>query len=382
MKNHKENISRLKNCYGCGVCSIICPTNIIELEYREKQGFYFPKIENQNKCIECGLCLEVCAFNHSELASQPDSSVIKAYGSWSKDAIIRNDSTSGGLGYEMGKEGLRQNMSVCSVIYDLISKEAKHVIIHDFKSLKQTQGTKYIPSFTENGFKLINKLDKFIIFGLPCQIDSLRRYIKKFKIESNFILVDLFCYGVPSLLLWREFLSQNHQRLHDIIRIKFRSKTRGWHHSTIIETENSAGEIHTNLPNREFYSLFFSDTCLNKCCYLQCKYKLCRSSADIRLGDFWGDRYKNNELGVNVVLSFTKTGNQFISRLHDSCNFEEVTIAEACAGQKSQNAEYCFLRPFILFCLRWHFPLKLLKLIVRGSKIVTDPKRVLKKLRK
>ena len=38
-----NNISDIKNCYGCGVCAAACPRNIIQIRLNKK-GFYEPYI--------------------------------------------------------------------------------------------------------------------------------------------------------------------------------------------------------------------------------------------------------------------------------------------------------------------------------------------------
>lgn len=46
--------------------------------------------------------------------------------------------------------------------------------------------------------------------------------------------------------------------------------------------------------------------CLNKCCHYSCKYKLLKSSADIRIGDFLKKKYKEDEKGVSAVVALTE----------------------------------------------------------------------------
>ena len=40
-----NNISDIKNCYGCGVCAAACPRNIIQIRLNKK-GFYEPYIKD------------------------------------------------------------------------------------------------------------------------------------------------------------------------------------------------------------------------------------------------------------------------------------------------------------------------------------------------
>ena len=77
-----NNISTIKNCYGCGVCSSVCSKGIISIQLN-KDGFYEPTITNLDKCTNCGLCTEVCAFSHETLALEQSN--IHAWAAWSND---------------------------------------------------------------------------------------------------------------------------------------------------------------------------------------------------------------------------------------------------------------------------------------------------------
>ena len=60
-----KNISELSHCYGCSLCAVICPQQIITL-CQDKEGFYQPVIEKNDECTACGLCSKVCAFINDE----------------------------------------------------------------------------------------------------------------------------------------------------------------------------------------------------------------------------------------------------------------------------------------------------------------------------
>lgn len=381
MEEHKDNISKLKDCYGCGVCAIGCPVKIIDLKLND-DGFYSPVIQEQEKCIECGICLDICAYNHNEIAQNPVKENIKAFGAWSKDNVIRESSTTGGIGYELAHTRLKNGAKVCAVEYDFSKNIAQHYIASSDQELKGSQGTKYIPSFTLHGLKQLNRKDKFVVFGLPCQIDSLRRYIKKFKLDDNFILVDLFCYGVPSHLLWERTLDSFIKTTGKITEVKFRSKINGWHHSACLELEGDNGKIIRQASESPFFRLFFANTCLNKCCSFSCKYKCLNSSADIRIGDYWGKKYKTDEKGVNVVLSFTERGDNLISDLAKNCIFEESEIDQALEGQRFTNAPRSPLTSFVMWSLKNKIPLNLISTAVKYGRFIFSPSYLIKKLKR
>ncbi len=353
----KDNILKLKDCYGCGVCVMACPKKIISLELN-KDGFYSPAIHNQADCIECGVCLDICGFNHDETANSDRPFDIKAYGCLSKDDDIRANCTTGGMGYEIARKAVENGYKACVVEYDIENRRAQHYIADSVESLSKAKGSKYIPSWTEPGYKGIKLKDKNIVFGLPCQIDSFRRLIRKFKVEQNFQLVDLLCYGTPSLNLWRNYADSLAKQTGDIEKVKFRSKAYGWHNLACVEIDGKKKRLIQTAEHCDFYRIFFSDSCLNKCCHGGCKYKLLKSSADIRIGDYWGRKYSENDSGVNVLLSLTSVGDGMIANLQSRCIFEHSSLEDAMDKQMAHNAPYSPGRWFVLWGFRKKIPLK------------------------
>lgn len=61
------NISRVHNCYGCGICAIACGQKIIDISLND-DGFYEPHIIDECRCTNCGICTEVCAYLHEDLS--------------------------------------------------------------------------------------------------------------------------------------------------------------------------------------------------------------------------------------------------------------------------------------------------------------------------
>ena len=231
----KNNISKLKDCYGCGVCVKACPVKIISLE-ENKDGFYVPVIREQDKCIECNLCLRTCAFNHDEVAT--DDSEIKAYAGWSKDPLVRQWCSSGGVGFEVGRKLINDGFNAIGVRFNAKKNRAEHYIAATVDDFMPSVGSKYIPSYSADGFNTIDRKKKYLVTGTPCQIDSFRRYIRHFKVEDNFVLLDFFCHGVPSLLLWDKYTAEIRKKIGDITFASWRNKTTGWHDSWSINADN------------------------------------------------------------------------------------------------------------------------------------------------
>ena len=343
-----NNISNVHDCYGCGVCATACGRKIIEIDLNA-DGFYEPHITDPNKCTNCGICTEVCAYLHDDLSLQNPE--IHPYAAWSKDHLVRRKCSSGGAGFEIGKYLLGQGYKICCVRYDANKNRAEHYIATDVEELLPSAGSKYIQSYTVDGFKAINRKEKYLVTGSPCQMDSFRRYIRKFRCEDNFVLLDFFCHGVPSMLVWKKYTEWAEKQVGKITYASWRNKWTGWHDSWAMGID---GEEHGEKINwhdsydmliREkksyiesrlsqgdmFYQLFLGDCCLGKQCYDHCKYKYNRSSADIRIGDLWGKTYNDDEDGVSGAVAFTQKGNEVLKQCN--CELVEHSFDVVAEGQ-------------------------------------------------
>jgi len=321
------NISHIQDCFGCGVCAIACGHKIVDIRLNT-DGFYEPYIAEPDKCTDCGLCVEVCSYSYNDYALKDRS--ITSYAAWSKDAAVRRKCSSGGVGFEIGRKLIADGYKVCGVRYNAVKNQAEHYIATTVEELIPSIGSKYIQSYTVDGFRQINRKEKYLVTGTPCQIDSFRRYIQKFKCEENFVLMDFFCHGVPSKLMWDKYVKWAEKQVGKLTYVSWRNKQTGWHDSwaMAIDGEEQGEKVNWhdsyNMLIREkkcylnsrlsqgdiFYKLYLGDFCMNPACRKSCRFKYDKSSADIRIGDAWGKKYKNNEEGVSIAVAFTEKGNE------------------------------------------------------------------------
>lgn len=302
-----NNISQIKDCFGCGLCSVVCKHNVIDMQQNEN-GFYQPTIIRQDECVNCGLCTKVCSFINEDTFIKP----IHSYAGWSKNAIIRKKSTSGGISFELAKFMLSQGYKFCGVKYNTELERAEHYIATDINGLYESQGSKYLQSFTQKAYKQIDRRQKYIVVGSPCQIASFRRYVDIFHCSDNFILLDFFCHGVPSYLLWSKYIKEHTSEIGTPKAVSWRNKLRGWHNSYCITLEGEKKIIQSWNGKDDFFAMFLGNACLSKACFESCKFKYNHSAADIRVGDFWGNTYKFNDEGVCSVIAFTAKGDKIL----------------------------------------------------------------------
>lgn len=394
-----NNISKIHDCYGCGLCSASCGKKVISIELN-RDGFYEPRINEPDKCTNCGICLDVCAFNHEERALKDEEIHIKSWAAYSNDEEVRRKCSSGGIGFEIGKQLIEQGYHAVGCRYDIKEQRAEHYIATTVEDFVQSIGSKYIQSYTEKAFKKINrKGQKYLITGTPCQIDSFRRMIRKFRCEDNFILMDFYCHCVPSMLVWKAYIKMLEPKIGKVTYASWRNKfDYGWHDSWLMgmDGENTSKPVDChdsyNLLIRKkktyiqsrlsqgdlFYKLFLGDVALGPQCEKQCKYKYDKSSADIRIGDLWGETYKDNQKGVSALVAFTAKGREVVEGL------QNVTLVEhpfevVAEGQMKQNAKAKETRTAVMYLLRKGFTLNgvVFKIVLFSQRVITKLKSML-----
>lgn len=345
-------------CYGCGVCAISCPKNIIKMSL-SRDGFYVPFIDEKESCIECGICERVCSYLDDKILDI-DKCDIKGYSAYNKDDTIRRNSTSGGIGIEIAREFNKIGYNLCGVEYDVESKIAKHFVATDLNEYEKSKGSKYIQSSTVDAFSKFERGQKYVVFGSPCQVDSLKRYVELKKWNSNFFFVDFFCHGVPSYNLWNKYIESLNKKglFSKDTKVLFRDKINGWHDFTIGLYSNKA-TVHSKLTSNDlFLSMFLGNYCLNKTCY-NCKFRLYNSAADIRIGDLWGKKYSNNSKGISGVISLTEKGHDLIDKIKDNCCIESEELEIVTEGQMKGNYTPPKKYDKIMECLRSKSPLRI-----------------------
>lgn len=372
------NISEIHNCYGCGVCATVCSKNIIQISLNQK-GFYEPQIQDAEKCTNCGLCTEVCSFLHKDVSLKPTE--VHSYAAWSNEPGILYKCSSGGIGFELGRSLLGQGYKVCGVKYNADKQRAEHYIATTIEELIPSIGSKYIQSYTIEGFNAMNRRYKYLVTGTPCQIDSFRRSIRKFRIEENFILMDFFCHSVPSILAWNKYIQIIEKQTGKVTHASWRNKFTSWHDSWAIAIAGEKGFFSSRLSQGDlFYKLFLGDYCCNPACQKDCKYKYDASSADIRIGDLWGNTYKENEDGVSALITFTAKGYEAVKSL-TNCTLIEHPFEVVAEGQMRKNAKRAHLAKVVSWMLHAekNFSLKQWKLLFKAENILHLPTKILKK---
>ncbi len=319
--DENSDIEITNTCCGCGVCAAVCGHGAINIK-RNERGFLSADT-SEDKCVHCGLCKKVCPYNGGR-SQEINKDKHSLYMLRSKDKEVLNTSSSGGAAYEISKLLNNKGYDVVGCIYDKENGEAVHGIVPagDIEKLNVFQGSKYIQSNTYDVFKDVAKTSqKAVVFGTPCQISGIDRLLRLRNKRDKFILVDLICHGVPTQNLWNKYLKEGSTKYGYGLTpdVMFRDKTKGWREKHIDIQGN--GKLYDNHDEKDlFYRFFLLRHCNMPACY-ECAYRTA-SAADIRLGDYWGPRYKKVKDGVSMVIAMTTVGEEVLKELKDTNKIE------------------------------------------------------------
>ncbi len=309
-------------CTSCGVCASICPTNAISM-HLDKEGFYRPQVDNGN-CIDCSLCTKVC-YKYSEttpylIEEHPEA---KLYAAQAKDDALLNEVTSGGVASLLAEKLYDTGYKCVGVVYDNDKDIAKHICAESKEDLELFKGSKYIQSFTYEAFKqaLSKELkgEKIAVFGTPCQIYGIDRFLRMRKRREDFLLIDIYCHGTPSLHIWQRYAQEVKEIIHKrkFDKVYFRSKVKGWgNFYVVVVVVDGVRTFTSNKKKDEFYQLFFSNLMLNEACK-DCTLRSSLEYTDIRVGDFWGNCYDNDTKGVSAVSLVTDKAKDIFKEIED-----------------------------------------------------------------
>ena len=283
----------------------------------DSEGFDYPII-NKEVCIDCGLCNKVCPVINQNQSRKP----IKVYAAKSKREEIRLKSSSGGIFTELAEQTINDGGVVFGARFD-----ENWNVIHDYtetiEGLAKFRGSKYVQSKIGDNYIYVEqflKNNREVLFsGTPCQIAGLRRFLN--KEYGNLLLVDIVCYGVPSPLVWRDYL-HNYitPQLNDIHEVSFRNKKTGWNNSSIsIAKSMNSFILNEPLANNLYIRGFFNNIYLRPSCHA-CSSKKGKSNSDITIADYWGiDNIKpdfNDNKGVSLVMIYSNKGNSLYRNLY------------------------------------------------------------------
>lgn len=335
--NKKHILQRNTLCCGCGVCSEVCPKKAISI-IEDEDGFLRARVDDS--CILCGKCTKVCPFEVPHKGTPISKCSLYSYKD--PDDSILSTSSSGGMAGRLAEYFYTENYNIVGCRYNQATRKAEHIIIHkdnEDHRIEDIRGSKYLQSDTCRAFHSLKNLDNIVFFGTPCQVSAARNILQ----NKNAIFVEIVCYGIPTYNLLNKYIAyieKTYNLAKDNIEINFRDKKKGWRerHITISNKEQT---FSVSISQNEdlYYRLFLSESCYGKQCY-ECRWRY-SSDADIRLGDYWGPKFKEDKDGVSMVVSITERGIQALDELKckRDVNLQSEDISDYLKAQKTENTQ-------------------------------------------
>lgn len=326
------------NCCGCSACADACPTSSIDM-VSDAEGFIYPKVKIE-ECISCGKCKSACPI----LGANQAKNIVKdniAYAYVSKSNETVRTSSSGGA-FSMIMDGIASRYSdfvIIGAAFD--GTEVKHLSATDRASAEIFKKSKYIQSNTNGIYKLakekLTQKSMVMFSGTPCQIAALKCYLG--RDYENLLTVDIVCHGVPSQIVFSEYITEMEQKNGSkVIAVEFRHKRDFDGVKTNPRTINLYFDngkcMNMDMSQSEFLYAYYTGLIYRPSCAI-CKFACPSRTGDITLGDYWGiekiQPSLNSLRGVSLVRFNTQKGNFLIEQFKKNGLFIETEWDFACA---------------------------------------------------
>lgn len=247
------------------------------------------------------------------------------------DEAIRAASRSGGIFTALSDQILSEG----GVIYGCVLDEqfhVKHIRAESAAERDRMRGSKYVQSDLGDTFRQVKQdlgSGKKVLFsGTSCQTAGLRGYLgKEF---DGLICVDIVCHGVPSPLVFRDYVEWQQQQEHSAVAsFDFRNKADfGWKtHVETIRFQNGKKK-----DTRQYTTMFYGHTILRPCCY-QCPYKSTMHPSEITIADYWGiDQAApgfNDNKGVSLVLINNDKGSRLFEQVQHMLQVKQTRLEDS-----------------------------------------------------
>lgn len=319
------------DCCGCSACYSICSHQAIEFA-GDQEGFFYP-VFNQNLCIDCGLCEKVCPVIHYKAEPKKGNPVI--YSAVNKNVNQYMQSSSGGIFILLCEYIISNGGIVCGAIYDK-NFVVKHSFANTLDECRVFQGSKYVQSdirYIYPKIKAILKDNVLVLFsGTPCQVAGLKLYLR--KNYDNLYTVDLICHGVPSPLIFKDYINFVRGK-NEICHINMKSKSNK--KGTAIRFDFYNGKyVRQTLKTDLWNKLYFGNFIVRPSCH-NCQFTHYNRVGDITIGDSWGinkyyPNFHANEM-TSLLLVNTNKGTFLYDKISQEIDKIEITKEESIQPQ-------------------------------------------------
>jgi coenzyme F420 hydrogenase subunit beta len=317
--NITELVVDLNNCIGCGVCSAVCPKDVLPMAFNDN-GIYQPfEIEG---CLEkCTLCIDACPFVKTnpttnkiatDLYGENDNIkynkdlgyFLDTYVAYKQVESERLKSPSGGAGNWLLTEFLKKGF-VDKVITVESKKDTNKLfsfsVFSDVSELKDTRGSIYYPTEISGVLNYIkDNPGSYAITALPCYANAIRlAQNKNRKLRKRIkYIVGLVCGQTKS-----KFFTEMLGRLSGVpivrdVDYRVKDPLKNANNFTFeFKGDKKIGRLHRNdQPNDLWGSRMFTPNACNSC------MDTFSETADIVIMDAWLPEYSKDYRGHSLLL--------------------------------------------------------------------------------
>lgn len=328
------HIQNKVDCCGCNACGDACAHGAISFK-TDNEGFWYPEVDMQ-KCTNCHLCEKVCPIlnkaNHIERYLIPI-----VYAAYTKDEVIRLDSTSGGIHSMLAEKMYEENAYIGGAVYNQ-DHSVSHIVDNNPARLSEIRSSKYLQSNSEGVYKQIKSLlakgENVFFCGCPCQIQALYNFLG--KNYDNLVTCDFICRGVNSPKVFLKYIEMLEKKFGSrATEIKFKNKKWGWHNFSLrVNFENGQEYCKDRWHDYFFIGYLQAGIFTRPSCY-ECQFKGFPQKSDITLADFWGiekiDPTMDQDKGTSLVMINSDKGMELFEYIKDKVEWRQFTMTDARA---------------------------------------------------
>lgn len=297
---------KINQCYGCGMCDHICPTQSIKM-IEDEEGFRYPQID-ADTCIHCNKCVKVCPHSMQPVPAK----LGPLYALRHKDKVVLSQSQSGGAFSALAENILDSEGVVYGCVLD-DKFRAIHVRAENKAELPPMHGSKYVQSIIthevyQNLSNDVRSGRPVLFVGTPCQAAAVQKAYGRY---GNLLTVDFLCHGVPSPKIWQFFLGGKSmpKRLKTAKKIMFRHvcpEIAGNHAEAVVDKNG------TVYLTNDYSAIFYTHLAHRPSCY-QCQFASPNRYSDITIGGFLDTEYLSKPYKDGVSMVFVNTDKGMIA---------------------------------------------------------------------
>lgn len=263
----------------------------------------------------------VSGEKHLSLRKTVGNLPLACYAVWNSDAVIRADSTSGGLFTWLAEPTIHRNGVVYGAAFGADFRYVHHIPAKTKEELAPLRKSKYVYSDAAAAIgEAVGylKAGREVLFsGCPCQCAAMKVAARGYS--GNLITVDFVCHGAPRPEIFAAYVDElEKQHGGRLTRYEFRNKDGGWNFQRVYyEFDN--GKKCRVIPWLDPYFHGFSvNAFLRQPCY-QCPFATLERVGDVTIADCWRvaasyPQWDDNR-GTSLVLANSEKGLRLIRTL-------------------------------------------------------------------